>query len=110
MFRHPAWAVGRCSSGPPAATTAGTKSTGGFLSILMGRPLYSTTQNVTLSLSVASHQHSEPERVGEPGPERDLPGEVGRPQRHPNPLAALRDQGSDSIYIQLYCICPLTCP
>ena len=30
MFRHPAWAVGSYSSGPPAAETARTKSTGGF--------------------------------------------------------------------------------
>ena len=30
MFRHPAWAVGSYSSGPPAAETVGTKSTGGF--------------------------------------------------------------------------------
>ena len=29
MFRHPAWAVGSCSSGPLAARTVGTKSTGG---------------------------------------------------------------------------------
>ena len=29
MFRHPAWAVGSYSSGPPAAGTVGTKSTGG---------------------------------------------------------------------------------
>ena len=29
MFRHPAWAVGSYSSGPPAAKTVGTKSTGG---------------------------------------------------------------------------------
>ena len=28
MFRHPAWAVGSYSSGPPAARTVGTKSTG----------------------------------------------------------------------------------
>ena len=31
MFCHPAWAVGGYSSGPPAARTVGTKSTGGFL-------------------------------------------------------------------------------
>ena len=30
MFHHPAWAVGSYSSGPPAARSAGTKSTGGF--------------------------------------------------------------------------------
>ena len=30
MFRHPAWAVGSCSSGQPAAGIVGTKSTGGF--------------------------------------------------------------------------------
>ena len=30
MFRHPAWAVGSCSSGPPTAVSVGTKSTGGF--------------------------------------------------------------------------------
>ena len=30
MFRHPAWAVGSCSSGPPPARTVGSKSTGGF--------------------------------------------------------------------------------
>ena len=30
MFRHPAWAVGSYSSGPTAAGTVGTKSTGGF--------------------------------------------------------------------------------
>ena len=30
MFRHPAWAVGSYSSGPPAANAVGTKSTGGF--------------------------------------------------------------------------------
>ena len=30
MFRHPASAVGSYSSGPPAAETVGTKSTGGF--------------------------------------------------------------------------------
>ena len=30
MFRHPSWAVGSYSSGPPAANTIGTKSTGGF--------------------------------------------------------------------------------
>ena len=30
MVRHPAWAVGSYSSGPPAAKTVGTKSTGGF--------------------------------------------------------------------------------
>ena len=30
MFRHPAWAVGSYSSGPPAAETVGTKSTGDF--------------------------------------------------------------------------------
>ena len=30
MFRHAAWAVGSCNSGPPAARTVGTKSTGGF--------------------------------------------------------------------------------
>ena len=30
MFRHPAWAVGSYSSGPPAAGTVATKSTGGF--------------------------------------------------------------------------------
>ena len=30
MFPHPAWAVGSYSSGPPAAKTVGTKSTGGF--------------------------------------------------------------------------------
>ena len=30
MFRHPAQAVGSYSSGPPAAGTVGTKSTGGF--------------------------------------------------------------------------------
>ena len=30
MFRHPAWAVGSYSSGPPAAWIVGTKSTGGF--------------------------------------------------------------------------------
>ena len=30
MFRHPAWAVGSYSGGPPAAGTVGTKSTGGF--------------------------------------------------------------------------------
>ena len=30
MFRHPAWAVGSYSSGPPAANTVRTKSTGGF--------------------------------------------------------------------------------
>ena len=30
MFRHPAWAVGSYRSGPPAAGSAGTKSTGGF--------------------------------------------------------------------------------
>ena len=29
MFRQPAWAVGSCSSGPLAARTVGTKSTGG---------------------------------------------------------------------------------
>ena len=29
MFRHPAWAVGSYSSGPLAAWTIGTKSTGG---------------------------------------------------------------------------------
>ena len=29
MFRHPAWAVGSYSSGPLAAKTVGTKSTGG---------------------------------------------------------------------------------
>ena len=53
-------------------------------------------------VSVARHQHAEPERVCEPGPERDLPGEVGRPQRHPHPLAALRDQGCDSLDILNY--------
>ena len=53
-------------------------------------------------VSVARHQHAEPERVREPGPERDLPGEVGRPQRHPNPLAALRDQGRNSLDILNY--------
>ena len=30
MFHHPAWAVGSYSSGPPAARSAGTKSTIGF--------------------------------------------------------------------------------
>ena len=30
MFCHPAWAVGSCNSGPPAAKTLGTKSTVGF--------------------------------------------------------------------------------
>ena len=30
MFHHAAWAVGSCSSGPPAAGTVGTQSTGGF--------------------------------------------------------------------------------
>ena len=30
MFRHPAWVVGSYSSGPPAARTDRTKSTGGF--------------------------------------------------------------------------------
>ena len=30
MFRHPAWAAGTYSSGPPAAKTVGTNSTGGF--------------------------------------------------------------------------------
>ena len=30
MFRHPAWAVGSYSRGPPVARTIGTKSTGGF--------------------------------------------------------------------------------
>ena len=30
MFHHPVWAVGSYSSGPPAAGTVGTKSTGGF--------------------------------------------------------------------------------
>ena len=30
MFRHPAWAIGGTNSGPPAAGTVGTKSTGGF--------------------------------------------------------------------------------
>ena len=30
MFDHPVWAVSSCSSGPSAAKTAGTKSTGGF--------------------------------------------------------------------------------
>ena len=30
MFRHPAWAVGSCSSGPPPAVTVRTQSTGGF--------------------------------------------------------------------------------
>ena len=30
MLCHPAWAVGSYSSGPPAAITVGTKSTGGF--------------------------------------------------------------------------------
>ena len=30
MFGHPAWAVGSYSSGPPAARSAGIKSTGGF--------------------------------------------------------------------------------
>ena len=29
MFRHPAWAVGSYSSGPPAAVTVGSKLTGG---------------------------------------------------------------------------------
>ena len=29
MFRHPAWAVGSCSSGPLAARTVRTKSMGG---------------------------------------------------------------------------------
>ena len=30
MFRHPAWALGSYSSGPPAAGSAGTKAIGGF--------------------------------------------------------------------------------
>ena len=30
MFSHPAWAVGNYNSGPAAAESAGTKSTGGF--------------------------------------------------------------------------------
>ena len=30
MFRHPAWAVGSYSSGPPTAGAVATKSTGGF--------------------------------------------------------------------------------
>ena len=30
MFHHAAWAVGSCSSGPPAAGTVGTQSTGGL--------------------------------------------------------------------------------
>ena len=30
IFRHPAWVVGSCSSGPSAAEGAETKSTGGF--------------------------------------------------------------------------------
>ena len=30
MLHHAAWAVGSCSSGPPAARTVGTQSTGGF--------------------------------------------------------------------------------
>ena len=52
---------------------------------------------MTLSLSsciaAARHQHAQPERVRESGEERDVPGEVGRrPQRHPNPLAALHQE------------------
>ena len=38
MFRHPAWAVGSYSSGPPAARAVGTKSTGGFTE-QMGHPV-----------------------------------------------------------------------
>ena len=30
MFRHPAWAVGSYSSGPPAAGNVGNKPMGGF--------------------------------------------------------------------------------
>ena len=39
MFCHPAWAVGSYCSGPPAAGTAGTKSTGGFTE-QMDHPVY----------------------------------------------------------------------
>ena len=40
MFHHAAWAVGSCSSGPPAAGTVRTQSTGGF-TVLTGHPVVS---------------------------------------------------------------------
>ena len=39
MFRHPAWAVGSYSSGPVAARTLRTKSTGDVVTGQMRRPV-----------------------------------------------------------------------
>ena len=49
MFRHPAWAVGSYSSGPPAANTVGTKSTGGFHQ-RHGSPCIQKALNLTIQI------------------------------------------------------------
>ena len=69
MFFHPAWAAGSYSSGPPAARTVGTKSTGGFY--------YSSLSPFTRACKYLSDVRAEGEEL-----EEEHAAEVSAATRH----------------------------